>query len=92
MSCSAARCALGQVAFQPIEGVKQMASDRTGAITIDFDLGFLPQGQRRMTLVPMIGEQVADLSHPAAAGATITWGCSGAQTTVPRELLPLSCR
>lgn len=95
MSCSAARCALDGVSFAPAKGIQSLASDRTGAITIEYDLGFLPQDQRRIVIVPRIGGQEVDLSSAAAAGAgdgPITWTCATARTTVPTKWRPSTCR
>lgn len=90
MSCSAAHCALGEVELRRGSGVRQVSSDRTGLITIEYDFGFLPQDRRVLTLAPTVEGRVVDLSLPRAEPidpAALAWKCLDAKTTVPREWL-----
>ena len=93
MTCRSDHCPFASIPLGPTPNVRRIASDRTGAITIEYDERIAPAPQNRLTFIPQIDGNAADLSDARNAGKKITWNCGrDATTTMAFKLLPRSCK
>ena len=92
MSCSATSCNLGTVELSPTKYVKQLYSDRSGIIHIEYDEQLFSSPKNILTITPIVDGAVADLSSPASAGKILSWKCGqDGLSTVPLNSMPASC-
>ena len=93
MSCSATNCNIGNAELSPSKYVKQLYSDRSGLIHIEYDVQLFAPPKNMLTITPIVDGAVADLSNPANAGKALSWKCGqDSLSTVPPKSLPASCR
>ncbi len=93
MTCQPGNCPFTVGHLGPTPYVRRVFSDRTGAITIEYDEQVAPAPQNRLATIPQIDGKAADLSRPDNAGKYVTWKCGqDAATTVAAKHLPSSCR
>jgi len=93
MTCNAERCNVSARATELRGIVTAVTSDRTGVITVEYRDAALPVNQRHLVFWPMIEGKDADLSNPAHRSKPVTWQCGRRpETTIPEDLLPVSCK
>lgn len=93
MSCQPGNCPFTVGHLGSTSYVNRIYSDKTGAITIEYDDQVASPPQNRLALLPQIDGKTADLSAARNLGKNVTWKCGrDAATTIVPKLLPLACR
>ena len=87
----------GSFSFNPTRSVKEIEINRSGAISIDYQVSVAPAGKNTLHLVPTNDPDAnipkpIDLSKPEGATWAGGWTCRSVDTNLLSQLLPSECR
>jgi len=87
----------GSFSFNPTRSVKEIEINRSGAISIDYQVSVAPAGKNTLHLVPTNDPDAnipkpIDLSKPEGATWAGGWSCRSVDTNLLPQLLPSECR
>ena len=87
----------GSFSFNPTRSVKEIEINRSGAISIDYQVSVAPAGKNTLHLVPTNDPDAnipkpIDLSKPEGATWAGGWSCRSTETNLLPQLLPSECR